>query len=77
MSRIVQRTSDSIGIPELECEEAIMNDKQRFGRVRTSLMRHLRSEYGIDTANRALARINKRVSQGSLKSKDNLQEFLD
>lgn len=51
---------------DLECEDAIMQDKQRFGRVRTSLMRHLREKYGEITANRALSRINKRVSDGSL-----------
>ncbi len=66
---------DKSGVPELECEEAIMQDKQRFGRVRTSLMRHLRSEYGEDVANRVLARINKRASNGSLRMKDHLSEF--
>ena len=63
------------GIPELECEEAIMQDKQRFGRVRTSLMRHLRTEYGEEVANRVLARINKRASNGSLRMKDHLSEI--
>lgn len=46
--------------PDLECEEAIMHDKQRFGRVRTNLMKYLRAKYGQDTANRAMWRINKR-----------------
>ncbi|HET8719950.1 MAG TPA: hypothetical protein VFM64_03030, partial [Candidatus Nitrosotenuis sp.] len=64
-----------LGRAELECEEAIMMDKQRFGRVRTTLMRHLRSQYGIGTANRALARINKRASNGSLRMKKHLEEF--
>ncbi len=31
-----------------------MKDKERFGRVRTSLMKHLRTEYGRDVADRAL-----------------------
>jgi len=57
---------------ELESEEAIMNDKERFGRVRTSLMKQLRKKYGDDIANRALYRINKRISEGSLMIKANL-----
>ena len=59
-------------IEELECEDAIMQDKQRFGRVRTSLMKHLRAKYGDMNANRALSRINKRASQGSLNIKTQL-----
>ncbi len=51
----------------------IMNEKERFGRVRTSMMKHLRSKYGDDVANRALSRINKRVSQGSLRVNDHLK----
>ncbi len=66
--RIIKRS-------DLDCEEAIMEDKQRFGRVRTSLMKHLRDEYGTSTANRALARINKRVSKGSLGGKQLLDEI--
>ncbi len=57
---------------ELESEEAIMNDKERFGRVRTILMKQLRAKYGEDIANRALYRINKRISEGSLRDKVNL-----
>jgi hypothetical protein len=57
---------------ELESEEAIMNDKERFGRVRTILMKQLRAKYGNDIANRALYRINKRISEGSLRAKINL-----
>lgn len=45
---------------ELECEERIIQDKQRFGRVRTSLMRELRQIYGVRTANRAMWRVNAR-----------------
>ena len=57
---------------DLESEEAIMNDKERFGRVRTILMKQLRAKYGEDIANRALYRINKRISEGSLRVKVNL-----
>lgn len=60
---------------DLRCEETIMMDKERFGRVRTSLMKHLRVEFGEDVANRALRRINKRRTEGYLNSKnrDNIQ----
>lgn len=57
---------------ELESEDAIMNDKERFGRVRTILMKQLRTKYGDDIANRALYRINKRISEDSLRVKLNL-----
>jgi len=57
---------------ELESEDAIMNDKERFGRVRTTLMKQLRTKYGDDIANRALYRINKRISEDSLRVKINL-----
>ena len=58
---------------ELACEDAIILDKQRFGRVRTSMMKHLRSEYSEEIANRVLSRINKRASTGS----DGMKESLD
>ena len=57
---------------ELASEDAIMNDKERFGRVRTTLMKQLRTKYGDDIANRALYRINKRISEDSLRVKLNL-----
>jgi len=57
---------------ELESEDAIMIDKERFGRVRTILMKQLRAKYGDDIANRALYRINKRISDDSLRVKVNL-----
>ena len=63
---------EEFGKAELECEDAIMKDKQRFGRVRTSLMKHLRAKHGDIVANRALSRINKRASQGSLNIKTQL-----
>ncbi|MDE1727447.1 MAG: hypothetical protein KGH89_09345 [Thaumarchaeota archaeon] len=53
-------TSDA----DLICEEAIMKDKELFGRTRTSLMKHLRAEYGRDVADRALRRVNKRRAEG-------------
>jgi len=63
---------DNLQNGELETEEAIMNEKERFGRVRTSLMKQLRAKYGDDVANRALYRINKRISEGSLRIQANL-----
>lgn len=45
---------------ELECEERIIQDKERFGRVRTGLMRELRLKYGVSTANRAMWRVSAR-----------------
>ena len=49
---------------ELECEEAIISEKTRFGRVRKAFMEYMREEYGSDVANRALRRINKRRTEG-------------
>ncbi len=54
---------------DLECEEAILKDKNRFGRVRSSLMEYLRAKNGYDTANRALSRVNKRLQQNYFSSK--------
>jgi len=48
---------------DLECEEAILKDKERFGRVRMSMMNMLRAKHGDDLANRALSRVNKRVQK--------------
>ena len=48
---------------ELECEEAIINDKKEFGRVRNSMMKVLRAKHGDDLANRALSRVNKRLQE--------------
>jgi len=59
---------------ELNCEEVIMNEKERFGRVRTSMMRTLRKKYGREIANRSLSRINKRLSKSSLRIKYHLQQ---
>ncbi|MDE2589741.1 MAG: hypothetical protein KGL95_08770 [Patescibacteria group bacterium] len=51
---------------DLRCEEEIMKDKEKFGRTRTSLMKHLRARYGRDVADRALRRVNKRITEGYL-----------
>ena len=53
-------------LAELECEEEIMQDKEDFGRVRTNMMKVLRSKHDEDMANRALSRINKRIGSGYL-----------
>ena len=50
-------------LAELECEEAIIKDKERYGRVRTSVMKVLRAKNGNDVANRALSRVNKRLQE--------------
>jgi len=50
-----------------------MNEKERFGRVRTSMMRKLRKQHGDLVADRAMSRINKRLSEGSLRIKYHLQ----
>jgi viroplasmin and RNaseH domain-containing protein len=53
-------------VGELDCEEAIIKDKEEFGRVRNSMMKVLRAKYGYDTANRTLNRVNKRIQKGHL-----------
>jgi len=53
-------------LAELECEEAIINDKERFGRARKSMMNVLRAQYGDEIANRTLNRVNKRMQKGHL-----------
>jgi hypothetical protein len=67
-----QINMDKDALSELACEDAIISDKQRFGRVRTNMMKHLRSEHGEKIANRALSRINKRASNGSREMKESL-----
>jgi len=54
---------------ELECEEAISEDKERCGRVRKSRMNMLRSKHGDEIANRALSRVNKRLQENYFKTK--------
>lgn len=65
---------DNEASSELACEDAIISDKQRFGRVRNSMMNHPRSEYGEKIANRVLSRINKRASNGSIGMKESLNK---
>ena len=60
--RIEENISKEEG--DLACEEAIMRDKERFGRARKSLMSYLRAKYGKDAANRALWRVNRRRTEG-------------
>jgi len=50
-------------LSELQCEEAIIKDKERFGRVRKSLMDSLREKHGRKIPNRALSRVNKRLQE--------------
>lgn len=52
---------------DLLCEEAIIQDKERFGAARTSLMKYLSAKYGKEIANMELYRVNKRKSEGYLK----------
>ena len=61
---------------ELECEEKIISEKHRFGRVRSKMMAQLRDKYGDKVANRSLARINKRISIGSKMTKTHTDEFV-
>ena len=49
---------------DLECEEAIIKEKKRFGRVRNSMMNYLRAKHGTGIADRALFRVNKRLQEG-------------
>ena len=69
-----QGSLDTQASSELTCEDAIILDKQRFGRVRTSMMKHLRTEHGDEIANRVLSRINKRASSGSSEMKESLNK---
>ena len=56
-------------LAELECEEAIIQDKQEFGRVRHSMMNVLRAKYSNEIANRVLSRVNKRIESKHLNQK--------
>jgi len=58
-------------LAELECEEAIIEDKERFGRARKSMMNVLRAKYGDEIANRALSRVNKRLQGNYFKIRNN------
>ena len=74
LKREKQGSLQTQALSELACEDAIILDKQRFGRVRTSMMKHLRSEHGEEIANRVLSRINKRASSGSSEMKESLDK---
>lgn len=60
---------------DLECEEVIINDKERFGRVSTVRMRYLREKHGHTIANRALARIQKRYQSRKQKVEIKNQQY--
>ena len=64
-------------LAELSCEEAIILEKQRFGRVRTNMMKHLRTKHGEKIANRVLSRINKRDSTSSHLMKESSKSEFD
>jgi hypothetical protein len=53
-------------LAELQCEEAIIEDKKEFGRARKNMMNVLRAKHGNEIANRALGRVNKRMQKGHL-----------
>jgi len=53
---------------DIRCEDAIISDKEKFGRVRKSMMKYLRAKYGEDVAKRALWRVNRRRTEGYLNS---------
>jgi len=57
-------------LAELECEEAITEDKKEFGRVRKSMMNVLRARHGDEIANRVLSRVNKRIQGNYFHSKN-------
>jgi len=59
-------------LSELECEEAIIQDKERFGRVRKSMMNMLRAKHGDEIANRVLGRVNKRLQENYFDGKSML-----
>jgi len=67
-SKVKTRTVDG----NLECEEQIITDIVRFGRVRTSLMRSLRENFGETTANKAMWRVRKRKTNGYPQEKNQL-----
>lgn len=51
---------------ELDCEQAIINEKETFGRVRTTMLKYLRTKYGQELTDRAQWRINKRQNKNKL-----------
>ena len=59
---------------ELEIEEQIIKDKTRYGRVRNSMMRNLRTKYGSKAADRALWRVNKELERNVFQKKRSTME---
>ncbi len=55
-------------LAKLECEEAIIIDKVRFGKVRKSMMKILRAKYSDEIADETLNRVNKKIQKGLLVS---------
>jgi hypothetical protein len=68
------RLHTTISQAELDCEEAIIQDRQRFGRTRTTLMRYLRAKYGKSVADRAMWRVCKRLKPNPLYHSSTLQD---
>jgi len=66
LEKMTSKMREKLG--DLECEEAILKDKERFGRVRTSLMQYLRAKHDRNCADRALSRVNKRLQEHYLNS---------
>jgi len=62
-------TEMRVKLGDLECEEAILKEKERFGRVRTTVMQFLRAKHGRNSADRALSRVNKRLQENYFSSK--------
>jgi beta-lactamase regulating signal transducer with metallopeptidase domain len=59
-------------LAELECEEAIIQDKKEYRRVRNSMMKVLRAKHNDEIANRVLNRVNKRIQKNHLKIEKSL-----
>lgn len=60
-------------LAESECEEAIIQDKKEFGRVRNSMINVLRIKHDDEIANIASSRINKRITGRYLNQKSDHQ----
>ena len=70
-SRTIQEKNGELkkSLAELDCEKAIISEKERFGRVRKSVMKVLRGKFGHEIANRTLSRVNKRTQQNYFEGK--------
>ena len=75
-NRIIQEDNEELenqptklqqSLAELDCENTIIKDKERFGRARNSMMKVLRAKYGYKIPDKALNRVNKRIQIGHLK----------